>query len=173
MVLQSLLLALSSFGHDDTIAFAHAWGSLQVGGISTVGSLYDDYPLSPRLGATLRFSHWNAVRSRLDLAYTRFSGTVPLHFLFGAAGFDWSLPRIPLELGASLGLFYVRSFPDSIPHLNDDGETEFGASVRVTVPLWNREPWSLYAFAQYDRAWTLPHATVLPGLGLGLEHRLW
>jgi len=173
MAFLPLLLALSSFGPDDTIPLAHAWGSVQVGAISPAGSLHDDYPISPRLGAVLRFSHWNSMRSRLELAYTRFRGPSPLHFLFGAAGFDWSLPRLPLEVGASLGLFYVRSLPDSLPRLNDDGETEFGASVRIGIPLWERAPWSLRAFVQYDRAWTLPHATVLPGVGIGLERRLW
>lgn len=173
MALLPLLLALAGTEPGDTIPLAHAWGSLQAGAIASVGSLHDDYPISPRLGAVLRFSHWNGMRSRLDLAYTRFRGPSPLHFLFGAAGFDWALPRIPLEIGASLGLFYVRSRPDSLPHLNDDGETEFGASVRISVPLWSRASWSVRAFAQCDQAWTLPHATLLPGLGLGLERRLW
>jgi hypothetical protein len=173
MAVLSLLLAIAGSASGDTIPFANAWGSVQAGFITGAGSLHSGYPATPRIGASLRFSHWNSLRSRLDIAYTHFDGRFPLHFLFGAAGFDASPLPLPLELGASLALFYVRSQPDSLPRLNDDGETEFGYSLRVGFPTAQLATWTVRPFAQLDIAWTLPHSSAFPSVGVSLERRLW
>ena len=173
-LLHAILPLLLGAPSPDAVPFAHAWADLRGGPVLAAGSLDAQYPSAARIGGTLRFSHWTDLRSRLDLSWHRFDGQLPMHVLTGGAGFDWMPTQaLPVELGASLGLFYVRSKRDSVPHLNDDGETEFGMLLRVDVPVWERGDWSLRLQWQQDVAWTKPHASVFAWPSLGISRRLW
>jgi len=158
----------------DTLPFEHAWGDLRLGPVVAAGSLRRDFPATARLGGTLRFSHWKDLRSRLDLSWHHFDGTLPAHVLTGGAGFDWTpTDRLPLELGASLALFYVRSHSGSKRHLTDGGETEFGNLLRVAIPVWSQGNWSLDLQWQGELAWTSPKVSAFGWASLGLSRRLW
>lgn len=156
------------------MAFSHGWVRVHAGAVQPLGSLSRTWSAAPRLGGSLLFAHWDGMRSRLDLSWHRFGGGAPLSVLSGAAGFDWTpWEALPLELGASLGLFRVKSRPGPVPRLNDDGETEFGAAARLGIPVWSRGDWRVLASLQGEQVWTLPHASGFLSASLGLERRLW
>lgn len=171
-----LILFLARFcaGPNDTIPFASGECALRAGGLWPVGSLSRLFDPTAQLGASLDMAHWKSIRSRLDIAYARLTGSDPLHYVFGGAGFDWRPGNFPLEAGASLGLFFVKDEPeqDNV-RLSDGGETEFGIGLRASAPVWRSGPWTLRLEAQWQEAFTDPHASAFAWTGLSLARRAW
>lgn len=158
----------------DTIPFSSGEVAVRGGGLWPIGSLSRIFDPTAQVGASLAMSHWGDVRSRLDLSYARLEGRDELHYLLGGAGFDWRPARLPLEAGASLGLFFVQDDPNpDKPRLTDGGETEFGLVLRLGAPVWTRGPWTLRAEAQWQEAFTAPRASALAWTGLSLSRRAW
>jgi len=173
-VLPLILFAGLCTGPNDTIPFASGEIALRAGALWPVGSLSRLFDPTAQIGASLDMSHWKSVRSRLDLSYAHLDGEDALHYLFGAAGFDWRPGGFPLEAGASLGLFYVKDEPEpGTQRLSDGGETEFGIGLRLGAPVWRTGPWTLRLEAQWQEAFTRPHASALAWTGLSFSRRAW
>ncbi len=164
-----LLLA----GPADTVPFADGSLALRAGAIFPAGSLARHYDPAASFGASLSMAYWKDVRTRLDANYAHLKGDVELNVLRGAAGFDWHPAPLPLELGISLALFYVRDDPDSIPRQIDGAESEFGLTGRLAIPLWRRNPWALRLETEGEFAFTRPHGSAFVQTGLSLSRRIW
>lgn len=168
------LLASLVCGSRDTIPFSSGELAVRGGLLQPVGSLGRLVDPAAQVGLSLAMAHWGTVRTRLDLAYARLEGTVPLHFVLAGAGYDWSPSSLPLETGMSLGLFHIRNEPDpQHPRLADGGETEFGLCLRGAVPLWKSGSWTVRLEAQGQQAFTRPRSSVLGWFGLSAARRVW
>lgn len=173
-MLLTLLIAAVSASEGDTLPFATGEIALRGGLLVPAGSLSRLFDPAPRLGASLATSHWGSVRSRLDIDYARLDGDSPLHFVHGAAGFDWAPRPFPVELGASLSLFWVKDDPHpGQTRLSDGGETEFGIDLRAALPAWRRGPWTLRLEARLEEAFTSPTPSTLLWSGVSLARRAW
>ena len=170
-----VLWSFAGFTADaDTLPFSSGNIAVRVGGLFPLASLSEHFNPTVRAGCSLDMADWKSVRTRLDLAYTRLPGEDPMQYLFGAAGFDWRPEALPLEAGASLGLFYVRDKPDpGEPRLDDDGETEFGFALRAAAPVWTRGDWSVRLEAQWEEAFTRPVWSGFAWFGISLSRRAW
>lgn len=173
-VILLLLIARMCSAPNDTVPFSSGELALRGGLLLPQRDLGEVFDPAPQTGASLAMNHWGAVRTRLDFAYARLTGVDPLHFALMAAGYDWRPRGVPLELGASLGIFYVwnRESPDTA-WLSKDGETEFGLCIRGAFPVWNRGPWSLRAEAQLQEAFTNPEFSLFAWMGVSLAWRAW
>lgn len=171
-MLLTLLIARLASATSDTIPFSSGEIAIRGGVLVPIGSLSDLFAPAPRAGASLVMAHWGHVLSRLDLDYAHLDGAEPLHYVHGAAGFEWR-PG-PLELGASLALLYVKNTPDpDDPRLSDGGETEFGFDVRASAPFWRSGPWTARLEARWEEALTSPNASALANFGFSLSRSAW
>lgn len=169
-----LLLAGLASEPADTIPFSTGEIAIRGGWLQPVGTLADLYEPAAQGGVSLVMAHWASVRTRLDLSYARLGGSDPLRFVLAAAGYDWRPDALSLELGASLGLFHVRSDPDPRkPRLADGGESEFGFCARVGTPVWIAGPWVVRIEGQWLQAFTNPHPSAFAWGGLSVGRRAW
>lgn len=171
-VLATLLLVRLASGTSDTIPLSSGEVAIRGGALLPLGSLSNLFDPAPQFGASLWMSHWGAIVSRLDLDYAHLDGNEALHHLHGAAGFDWR-PG-PLEVGASLALFYVKIESDSdAVRLSEGGETEFGIDLRAAIPVWRRGPWCARIEGRWEEAFTRPSASAFAWAGLSISRRAW
>lgn len=168
------LIVLACSAPDDTLPFSSGELAVRGGVLLPAGSLYRLFDPVAQGGASLSMAHWGTVLTRLDIAYARMDGVEPMHYVLCAAGYDWRPGRAPLELGASLGVFYVRNGASAdTAWLSKDGETEFGLCLRAATPVWRGARWTLRAEAQLQQAFTNPDPSLFAWLGASVSWRAW
>ena len=176
-MLAILLLSLwsSPTVSSDTIPFSSAEAGAIAGCVFPLGSISRHYDPGPVVGARLSASHWGNVRVRADLFGGPMEGPAGTAvFAAGSAGFDWLPASIPVEFGAGLGLFYLRTTPDpEHPRLDDGGESEFGLVGRTAWRALEFRDWTLRVEATWEEAFTRPRASALSMVGLSLSRRVW
>lgn len=171
-MLSILLFASLASGPSDTIPFSAGELGIRGGTLLPLGSLSRLFDPAAQVGLSLSMSHWGTIVSRLDLDYAHLDGEDAMHTLHGAAGFDWR--PFPLEIGASLALFYVKVEPKpGAVRLSDGGETEFGCDLRAALPIWRAGPWTARLEARWEEAFTAPRASAFVWGGLSLTRRAW
>lgn len=177
MILPALIV-LACSAPTDTVPFSSGEVAVRGGALLPAGSLDRLFDPAAQGGASLSMAHWGPVRTRLDAAYGHLDGADPLHYALGAAGYDWRVAGLPLELGASLAIFYVQAsstmeMETGGERLTEDGETEFGTTLRASALLLERGAWSVRAELQVQIAFTEPHLSVFGWSGLSLGWRAW
>ncbi|HSQ42267.1 MAG TPA: hypothetical protein VLM37_08325 [Fibrobacteraceae bacterium] len=157
-----------------TIRFGAETGVLQ-----PVGNLYDVFNRVPQVRLSANFpytKHWNW---RASLAYAHLTGweETEVHHITASLGLDAEIPHCAgLQIGAGIGLFFVRADPNSAQkdsvmstYQLGDNESEFGWTLRTQMPVWRWSWGRLFLSMDYLHAWTQPQASHLLDGGVGLE----
>lgn len=183
MILYLVLMALPIWALPrDTVEFSHAAIGIEMGALYLLddskhalddtyyGLVEFEYAYYRRLTGIVQFGY----------AYLPTKGSLDypgIHQANGRVGIDYALPFVePVALGMGFSCVWMRADGDggdaSVSTL-DDNETEFGAYVRLNLPIVTLENWRFGAKVYYENLWTEPETSQTAWFGLYLQRKLW
>lgn len=108
--------------------------------------------------------------------FKRFPG---VHQFHGRVGLEHQPSWMsPLFIGAGFSCILTRS-DGGDPNDKSPGvllatnETEFGAFVKLKLPIWKNETYAIGVNLYWEEIWTLPQASDMLWIGFFVQRRLW
>jgi hypothetical protein len=120
----------------------------------------------------LSTTYWERIHATGFLQYAAADGTIPVHYLVAAAGFDVGWTR-QFSSAILLSLHYARTREEHSPPLQlDGGESEFGLEARLGFEPGLRWPVSPRLRSEFSMAFTAPHPSLWIWTGIDFAWRV-
>lgn len=166
----------------DSVELSHAAVAVEVGALYLLDDSKEALDDTYYVLSEFEYSYFRRLTGVVQFGYAYLSTKGDLdypgiHQVNGRVGLDYSLPFVePVAVGGGFSCIWMRADDDggdASASTLDDNETEFGAYVRLNLPILNFGNWRVGAKVYYENLWTEPETSETAWFGFYVQRHLW